>query len=143
MDTPVLVALIAAGGTLSAALIAALLNKGRKPVIQRTDLSPHQPSLSDSTLRKTETETIRIVIRILNTGQTHEVEVPVDMQVSILVESLCKRLNIPPINYGDIGLPWQLYSVKRHVVLDGNLSLKDNAVQEMEVLGFHKELFGG
>jgi len=142
MDKSVLVALIAAAATVSAALIAALLGK-RKSTNQNDEPPSNEFSDPNASIRKTEIETVRIVIKILASGEKHEVEVPLDIQVSVLIELLTKRLELPAITYSGIARRWHMRSVTRGLVLVDHLSMRDNGVRELETFVFYEEMVAG
>lgn len=103
-----------------------------------------QGSKTDSSVKVVETRTEKIRLSIIRqSGQIHDIEVPIDIIIQQLIANLIDILDLPKVLEDGTTISYELFSKSLGSELRPNLSLKQNGVPDGDRVRIHGAFCAG
>jgi hypothetical protein len=108
------------------------------------DIEPQPTTAPEVIIRQRQTETITVSILFATSGVRNTCEIPLDVSVERLLPALTKKLGLPMVHPLDgRALKAFLFSTRQARQLDSRLTVRENNVQEHEILNIGWEMIAG
>jgi hypothetical protein len=89
------------------------------------------------------TQTLARLKITTQSGETHEIEAPLDLMASEFVEELRQALQLPATNADNRAIVWQLDNKNTGNRLDGEKTLEENGVRDGHELRLWRVVIAG
>ncbi len=87
--------------------------------------------------------TIAIELSLMITGDTYQIEIPLEANLGRVVDAIIKKIGLPTNEDSGHSITWEMYSDTRKITLDRALTVRENHLDSGERVGLWHQMRAG